>query len=416
MRARAVVPLAVLLCALPVLFLRAQGGSPHGPALQIDCGECHTSERWAPVDRTPTFGHESTGFPLVDNHARVRCVACHRSLVFNRVGTACADCHKDVHRGELGFRCEACHTVKTWTNQQEMFRVHNRTRFPLFAAHARVDCEACHGSQQPNQYVGTPTDCGTCHARTYEATRNPDHARAGFPRQCEGCHAVTSTTWAGATFRHDIFPLRGAHGRATCEQCHAGGRFRGTSRDCVSCHRPDYERALNPNHVAAGFPVECGSCHGENAWRPATFDHGRTRFPLLGAHAGLDCGRCHLDDRFAGTSTQCVSCHEAASQAARDPSHAGFPRQCESCHNVSAWRPATFDHDGAFFPINSGTHRGEWSSCAQCHPNPGNFRAFTCLSCHPHNDRERTDDKHRRVGGYRYDSQACYACHPRGSR
>lgn len=491
MRARLLLPLVALLGFLPVLFLRAQGENPHGPTLQLDCGECHTPERWTPVDRTPTFRHETTGFLLVDNHARAHCRDCHRSLILNRVGTACADCHKDVHRGELGFRCEACHSLKTWTNQQEMFRVHNRTRFPLFAAHASVDCEACHHGQQPYQYVGTPTECGACHARTYEATRNPDHARAGFPRQCEGCHTITSTTWAGATFRHDSFFLRGAHVRATCEQCHPGGRYQGTSRDCVGCHRRDYDNTRNPGHLAANFPTDCASCHAETAWRPATgIDHDRTRFPLRGAHVGLDCARCHRSGQYAGTPTQCASCHEANYQAARNPNHvaSNFPRQCETCHNVSAWRPAsfdhdrtrfpltgahrnvacdgchrngqytgtptdcyachqsryeattnpnhrassfpttcaschttsgwrpaTFDHDGPYFPIYSGKHRSKWSSCGDCHTNPSNYRVFSCLGCHPHSDRAKTDEKHKEVSGYRYDSQACYQCHPRGS-
>jgi hypothetical protein len=36
---------------------------------------------------------------------------------------------------------------------------------------------------------------------------------------------------------------------------------------------------------------------------------------------------------------------------------------------------------------------------------------FTCFTCH---DRAGTDSRHSGVAGYRYDSQACYTCHPQG--
>ena len=56
-----------------------------------------------------------------------------------------------------------------------MFQVHNRTRFPLFASHARLDCTACHRDQRPNEYTTTPAECGNCHLPTYLATTNPSH-------------------------------------------------------------------------------------------------------------------------------------------------------------------------------------------------------------------------------------------------
>jgi hypothetical protein len=36
---------------------------------------------------------------------------------------------------------------------------------------------------------------------------------------------------------------------------------------------------------------------------------------------------------------------------------------------------------------------------------------FSCLTCH---SRGSTDEKHGGVSGYRYDSAACYNCHPQG--
>lgn len=485
MNAKVLLLPTLVLALSPVLPLRAQNRDPHG-GLTLDCGECHVAERWAPVDRPPAFRHERTGFALENAHARVSCRGCHKSLVFDQLGTACVDCHRDPHRGELGARCDGCHSTRTWSNQREMIAVHNRTRFPLFAVHANVDCESCHGKQQPFEYQTTPTECGACHVATYDRTTNPSHAAAGFPRQCEGCHRVTSTSWTGANFRHDSFALRGGHLQVSCDSCHHGGQYRGTSRDCVGCHRPDYERSRDPNHVSSGFPTTCQSCHSESAWRPASgIDHNQTRFPLTGAHGAVPCARCHVGGRYAGTPTDCYSCHETNYRGA--PNHAGFPHdcqschtttawkpanfdhnrtnfpltgahqrtacdrchptgryagtatdcyschrsnydatsnpnhrsssfptQCESCHNTTAWRPASFDHDGRYFPIYSGKHRGRWSSCGDCHLSAGNYRAFECIFCHPHSDKAQTDSKHREVSGYRYESASCYRCHPRG--
>ena len=339
-RSRLVVAAALAALALvPALVLHGQSASdpPHGD-LQLDCAECHNPEKWVPVDKPPTFRHDTTGFVLQSAHAQVSCRGCHRTLVFNRVGTDCADCHRDAHRGEMGFQCDACHTPTTWTNQREMFQAHSRTRFPLFASHARLDCTACHRSQKPYEYKNTPAECGNCHLETYLKTTNPNHVQSGFPRRCEDCHNVTSPTWQGAVFSHPAsFPLAGGHAGLACARCHTGGSYAGTSPACVSCHQSDYARTTNPNHAAGRFPTTCESCHTINAWRPAKFDHSQTGFPLTGAHATVDCARCHVGGRYQGTPTDCYSCHRADYAATTNPNHqsAGFPVDCQSCHSTS---------------------------------------------------------------------------------
>jgi hypothetical protein len=409
---------AAALVMVPVLVLRGQSTStqPHG-GLQLDCAECHSPEKWVPVDQPPSFRHATTGFELRSAHAQVSCRGCHRTLVFSQVGTACADCHQDAHRGELGSRCEACHTPTTWTNQREMFQVHSRTRFPLFAAHARLDCTACHRSQRPYEYKNTPAECGSCHLETYLQTTDPNHVQSGFSRRCEDCHDVTSPTWRGARSSHpERFPLAGGHAGLACARCHTGGVYAGTSPACVSCHQKDYAATTNPSHAAGGFPTNCESCHDINAWRPAAFDHGRGRFPLTGAHTRVDCARCHVGGRYTGTPTDCSSCHQSDYAATTNPNHraAGFPVQCETCHTTTAWRPASFDHDGRYFPIYSGAHRGEWTSCSECHVSSGNYRAFECILCHEHSNKAEVDKDHDDERGYVYASSACYQCHRDG--
>ncbi|MGD8895053.1 MAG: cytochrome c3 family protein [Acidobacteriota bacterium] len=464
------------------------GDDPHGN-LTLDCGECHNPERWVPVERPPTFRHDTTGFALKASHTQVSCRRCHESLVFHQVGTACADCHQDAHRGELGFRCESCHTPATWTNQREMFQVHSRTRFPLLAVHARLDCAACHAKQEPWQYAATPAECGNCHLETYLETTDPSHEEAGFSRRCEDCHRVTASTWRGARFSHpesfalvggharlacarchtgrsytglsrvcvschqqdyaattspghaaagfpttcegchtvqawrpatfdhnlNRFPLTGAHTQVDCSRCHAGGRYAGTPTDCFACHQTDYDGTSNPNHRASGLPTQCETCHDTGAWRPANFNHNQTRFALTGAHRRVDCLRCHEGGRYAGTPTSCFACHQSEYAGTSNPNHraSGFPTQCEACHTTAAWRPASFDHDGRYFPIYSGEHRGKWSDCSDCHVSAGNYRAFECTRCHAHS-RARMDEEHEDESGYTYRSSACYRCHRSG--
>ncbi|MEZ5289426.1 MAG: hypothetical protein R2712_32415, partial [Vicinamibacterales bacterium] len=69
------------------------------------------------------------------------------------------------------------------------------------------------------------------------------------------------------------------------------------------------------------------------------------------------------------------------------------------------WNQGTFNHR---FPITSGPHR---QSCSTCHQT--STQSFTCLVCHEHSQ-SRMDSEHRGRSGYRYDSLACYSCHPNG--
>ena len=184
--------------------------------------------------------------------------------------------------------------------------------------------------------------------------------------------------------------------------------------DCASCHLADYERTDDPDHEEIGFPTDCRECHRPISWEGARFDHGFTGFPLTGAHRGADCSDCHVGGVYEGTPTDCFACHQADYERTDDPDHeaAGFPTDCRQCHNTSGWDGADFDHE---FPIFSGTHRGRWDSCSDCHTQPGSFASFNCLNCHPHSDESGTRDDHDEVGGFSYDSDSCYSCHPRGN-
>ncbi|MFO0984838.1 MAG: hypothetical protein U1E76_24440 [Planctomycetota bacterium] len=212
--------------------------------------------------------------------------------------------------------------------------------------------------------------------------------------------------WDRANFKHDVWKLTARRGRRLPEvSCRTA--YAGTPTDCYSCHADDYARAKDPDHVAAGYPTTCEQCHTTAGWDRANFKH--DKWKLTGAHLGVACQKCHANG-YAGTPTDCYSCHADDYARAKDPDHVanGYPTTCEQCHNTSSWDDANFDHE-SFFPIAKGNHKLD---CNLCHTT-GSTTTFSCIDCHAHTKTDM-DRKHREVQGYRYESKACYQCHPRG--
>ena len=280
---------------------------------------------------------------------------------------------------------------------------HDRTNFPLTGKHRTLSCRECHVNLV---FEGTPTDCEVCHWQR----RQDDRYALRLGTRCSDCH--TPQSWKKVDpglWSHEVnvgYRLEGVHRTLDCETCHGSGGFSGRSPDCYSCHRSDYEGTDDPNHVQAGFPTTCAACHTQRDWEGASVAH--TGFPLQGRHATLACSECHPNGVYAGTPTDCASCHLADYNATTDPNHrsAGFPTDCTECHGTSftGWSGANFDHD---FPISSGRHA---VACSECHQT-SDFRVFNCLGCH---DQQETTSRHNGVTGFAYNSQSCYACHPRG--
>jgi hypothetical protein len=387
--------------------------------LDEPCALCHSPKGWTPARIDKRFDHSKSGFPLRGAHATARCLSCHATLAFRGAEHNCGACHEDIHHGELGTDCARCHTERSFLDRSTMFRLHDLTDLPLRGAHVALDCESCHPETSPGslRFVGKSAECSSCHMEAYRSASAPDHVAGGFPLSCESCHS--SLSWSGASFDHRAtgFPLTGAHLAAPCASCHSSGVYNGLNTACVGCHQSDYDATTDPGHAAAGFPTSCGDCHGTATWSGATFDHRGTAFPLTGAHLTAACASCHASGVYDGLNAACIGCHQSDYNGTTDPGHAaaGFPTTCGDCHGTATWAGATFDHDTRNFPIYSGGHASRWSACSDCHTSPANFSIFTCLLCHPHSDRVKTDESHQGEAGYQYDSQACYVCHPRGT-
>jgi hypothetical protein len=382
--------------------------------LGSQCEQCHRPTGWTPA----RWDHGAmTGMPLGASHRLLGCDTCHSGGQFKTANVACVSCHRQDYdrtsspnHAAAGFptACEACHRASDPAFDRARFD--HQAAFPLVGRHAAADCAACH---RGSVFAGTPRDCAGCHRADYDRTQSPNHLAAGFPMTCEACHRPTDQGWrggAGAVNHNAFFPLVGVHATQACAACHQAGRFRGTPRECIGCHRTDYERTQAPNHVQAGFPTACESCHRatDPGWRGATFNHAQF-FPLVGDHARQPCESCHAGGRYRGTPRDCVGCHRSRYDATRNPDHraAGFPTSCQSCHRASetSWTQGRLNH--TWFPLR-GPHAQD---CRACHLNAGSFREFSCTVCHA---RGETDEEHRERAGYRYESSACYACHPNG--
>ena len=394
----------------------ALGQSPHGNNLKNDCSECHQSTTWKIDLKKIEFDHSRTNFVLKGQHQIVECRSCHKSLVFSEVSSNCFSCHKDIHQNTVGENCIRCHTTESWV-VKDILLIHQSGRFPLLGAHKTADCKQCHTGFSELKFEQLDVECYACHASEYRNTKLPNHVQAGFSVNCQECHNLNAISWNTISVDHSFFPLAGGHSLPNCFSCHQQGQgFGGLSKQCYSCHQATYQSTQNPNHIAAGFPATCESCHNIYGWRPAIFDHSQTAFPLTGKHITAQCSQCHSNG-YSNTPTDCYSCHQTDYNNTTNPNHTAvsFPTTCNECHSTNGWQPATFDHDNQFFPIYSGKHRGKWNACSDCHTVPSNYSVFSCLNCHEHN-KTSMDSKHQGVQGYLYESNACYSCHPAGRK
>lgn len=338
------------------------------------CNACHTEHKGREADIVKfvpaAFDHALTDFPLRDAHAAAPCAGCHQAKKkYREAPAACVDCHKkaDAHAGRLGADCAACHNSASWMAARFD---HGQTKFALTNRHQRLQCAACHFG---NRYQGTPRQCVSCHA--------PDDIHQGARgAACEQCHSTAS--WTTAKFDHAKetgFALLGAHARADCASCHAGGRLQDpVPRDCNGCHR-------GQDSHAGRMGGNCERCHDSLAWKPARFDHARdTKFILSGAHAKLDCHACHTANvAEQKLDTACNACHRA-----QDVHGGKLGAQCEQCHDNKDWRAEVrFDHDLTDFPL-LGLHVAV--PCEQCHlTRQYKDVAGDCHACHEDKDRHK---------------------------
>ncbi len=335
---------------------------------------------------------------LSEAHAKLEsnCGSCHASFNKKAQATLCLDCHKDIaadfdHRSGFHGRspqtrsvdCKACHTEHKGRKadivglKRASFD-HQFTDFPLLGGHAKLACAQCHA--EGTSFSKAATSCFSCHLKD-----DPHFGRLG--QDCASCHVVDA--WKVVRFDHARtgFSLTGAHTKVECLGCHENQVWKGVANTCATCHAKD-------DAHQGRFGRDCAACHSTEAWKVQTFDHSKTRFPLVGAHARAGCADCHRGSINTLVSIECSACH------AKDDVHKGDNgKTCADCHTVSTWKAIRFDHNRTAFPL-LGEHAK--ATCQSCHIRPITSwkPPKDCQSCH------QKDDKHEGVLG-----PDCQTCH-----
>lgn len=395
-------------------FTRAQNPNHVAAGFPAQCELCHKPNQPTWTSGGGGFSHAS--YPLTGQHTQQTCVACHRNNVFQGTPRDCVGCHRTNYErtttpnhAAAGFpvTCESCHRTSDigWKNGGTGFN-HSQF-FTLVGVHQLQQCATCHKN---TVYKGTTRDCAGCHLPKYQQTTRPNHAASGFPTACENCHRPTDVNWNNGSFNHSsVYPLAGKHASTACAVCHTNNVYRGTARDCVGCHKPDYDRTATPNHAQAGFPTTCENCHrpSDASWKTGSFNHNQV-FALVGRHAAAQCAVCHVNGVFKGTARDCVGCHRTKYDRTTAPNHAsaGFSTQCESCHRAtdSTWTGVALNHN-QFFQLQ-GRHASV--PCATCHVN-GVYKGTsrTCVGCHLPRYNATTNPNHAASGF----PTSCETCH-----
>jgi len=274
----------------------------------------------------------------------------------------------------------------------------------------------CHGAFRPGATPFVPVwtsvgqgeaDCGTCHG----VPPLPSHAT--IPAQlteCSGCHASTVDTsgniLAGGTHLDGVVEALGGHDDAfkygvTSATFHALEANQGLTR-CQLCHGQELTGGLTgPTCTTchgAGFPTNCGGCHGDRAARtgsPPRATFGFRDDPIrVGAHASHVAGAL-------GSSFDCAVCHQKPASAF-DAGHVdggtaevvfGGVARADGA-TPTAWNRAdatcagTYCHGATLSggtlktPLWTGTGQAGCGSCHGVPPPPPHVANFDCGRCH----------------------------------
>jgi hypothetical protein len=370
---------------------------------------------------------------LSQPHAKFEenCENCHKVLVKEAQSGLCIDCHKETKQDaalKRGFHgkdpivnkseCFSCHVEHKGRDGQivrlePLLFNHENTEYPLTGGHKSAPCAGCHA--EGKKFREAKHACIDCHAK-----EEPHKGQLGTA--CADCHSTAG--WRKvAAFDHSKtkFPLKGKHSEQPCVSCHVGEVYKNLPMGCNDCH------AIQDVHAGA-FGTDCASCHNNETWKTAKFDHNKnTRFPLLGSHAKAICSDCHGQDVRAKISMACFDCHRA-----QDVHKTELGRDCGSCHKTITWAAdISFDHDLTTYPLigmhavvaceschESKAYKGAKTACVSCHAgddvHAGRFTSG-CESCHSPVGWQKVSFNHNRNTSFAltgaHSRVDCYECH-----
>lgn len=369
-----------------------------------DCEQCHTKSPAATKHYTAT-AHVATEssdcaachkLELAAEHIKassktVDCLGCHTSTLYTGLKTpwakTCAECHTAKH-GEQDAKhisttsaCagSGCHDLT------DASAVHSKL--------ANGGCSACHTNDST---VPASTDCNSCHAGTYHASKAVKHT-ATASASCARCHDKDPA--AGM----DVEPIH----KNVCATCHvASARVPDVSAktaECASCHATsgtDYHKAMAGKHTFGALDPSCitAGCH-----TAGTLPEEHARFVGAGGRYASyqdSCALCHENTSatridWATASADCSSCHTVHGDIAlihEAPSSA----ECVDCHETADVR--------SVHAVNPA------DSCVVCHKANYDLTGKTtaCVDCHAYSP---TATKHYPAAKHLAAETGCTLCH-----
>lgn len=214
------------------------------------------------------------------------------------------------------------------------------------------------------------------------------------------------------------FVLNGQHQSARCESCHLKGVFKGTPKDCVSCHgwnNPRASMVMPTNHIptanisceichaasqsqfidatltfshALVTSISCQSCHSSNNPHPNVKANPTDATHQAVLASNQSCDKCHTTTQFTGpkvpsnhiptAAVSCGACHVSSDYSvmpaisaihANAQSTSGNCQQCHSAAGVAAYSMPTMTPP-LVGPV-AGHIAMNGQGCETCHVGPG---------------------------------------------
>ncbi len=362
--------------------------------------------------------HEKTGF-----HTYLR----------TQSSASCEQCHPEHHGADFPLVSDV-----SWQGTDTNAFKHPQVEFKLEGKHDELACKQCHTEKfhepvvladfpdqvRTDTMLGLNQECISCHVDVHKSGEKT--------RDCTQCHDQNAFKPAPFFDHNKYFVLDGPHATAACAACHQTdvapelmegerdlkfGPVKG--KKCADCHE-------SPHRFDKQLQGDCMRCHkgtdekwvmGQRGVDVAFHDH--FGFVLQGAHAKVECAKCHAPEletytaRFPDPAApgynrqadQCSSCH-------KDPHDGQFKEHypsCAQCHTVDRFMPSTLgpaDHPERY-PLKNGhvaaacnqchkieagsdvrRFKGTASSCKECHANPHGSQfdkelaQNDCTACH----------------------------------
>jgi hypothetical protein len=188
------------------------------------------------------------------------------------------------------------------------------------------------------------TDCFACHAPW----------RGASAQRCTECHAVADVglkTTKGVpipsrTVKVSFHQELVEQDCMACHSDHQGPKLTKRSRRpfshallkpavqalCSSCH------AAPKDSLHRNLKLECSQCHGDKAWKPATFAH--DKYFVLDRDHRTTCATCHKNNDYSRYT--CYGCHEHSEAKVREEHLEEGIRDfanCVECHRDPGVEP-----------------------------------------------------------------------------